>query len=513
MIKKSFSIFLAVFVLLTFILSGSAQAAGVNQEQDTTQLVVSGNTLTWQISTENNGGTLTIINPDGAEISLTFAPGENPQYTPTSEGVYRYDLVVRTTQVESNNGVRYDPTLGRDEDSPANNIQSGTSFISETSSGTFSYQESQVFTPNSSNETESGTIINDVVTPDDGIFQGSICVGIDCINNESFGFDTIRLKENNTRIGFDDTSTSAGFPANDWQIVANDFASGGSSYLAFFDVTGNTTPFEVDAGAPTNALHVTSFGNIGIGTANPGLDVEILTGDTPAIRLNQSAAQGFVAQTWDIAGNEANFFIRDLTNGSKLPFRICPGAPTSSIDITSIGNVGIGTASATAKLEVNGNAKVDGNLLLNGYVSELSDVHAKFNFSSVDNASVLEKLADLPITTWNYKDEASQSLHMGPMAQDFYAAFGLGGDDTHLAPLDVDGVALAAIQELNKEVNAKNTQILSLQQQVDGLASRLDALEQETSHSPANSGAPWLSFLVGFLGIGAGYLAATRLKK
>ena len=62
----------------------------------------------------------------------------------------------------------------------------------------------------------------DRVIADDLIVQGSNCVGLDCVNNESFGFDTLRLKENNTRIKFDDTSSSAGFPANDWMLSAND---------------------------------------------------------------------------------------------------------------------------------------------------------------------------------------------------------------------------------------------------------------------------------------------------
>ena len=54
--------------------------------------------------------------------------------------------------------------------------------------------------------------VADNVIPDDTIIQGSACIGLDCVNNESFGFDTLRLKENNTRIKFDDTSTSPGFP-------------------------------------------------------------------------------------------------------------------------------------------------------------------------------------------------------------------------------------------------------------------------------------------------------------
>jgi hypothetical protein len=201
----------------------------------------------------------------------------------------------------------------------------------------------------------------DQVIPDDLIVQGSVCAGLDCVNNENFGFDTIRVKENNTRIQFDDTSVSAGFATNNWQIRANNSASGGASFLAFVDqgATGNsetgTIVFEVDAGAPANSLKVASTGNIGIGTATPALDVHTNTTDTPAIRLEQNNSGGFTAQTWDIGGNEANFFVRDVTGGSRLSFRIRPGAPTSSIDIAANGNVGIGTGSPSANVDVFGN--------------------------------------------------------------------------------------------------------------------------------------------------------------
>ena len=175
--------------------------------------------------------------------------------------------------------------------------------------------------------------------------QGSACVGLDCVNNESFGFDTIRLKENNTRIKFDDTSTSAGFPANDWQLTANDSASGGLNKFSIENTTVATVPFTVVGPAPTNSLFVDSSGRLGLRTATPGLPIHISVGDTPAQRYEQTSASGFPAQTWDIAGNEANFFVRDVTGGSRLPFRIRPGAPTSSIDINASGNVGVGTAS------------------------------------------------------------------------------------------------------------------------------------------------------------------------
>jgi hypothetical protein len=167
----------------------------------------------------------------------------------------------------------------------------------------------------------------DDVIPDDLIVQGSACVGLDCVNGEVFGFDTIRLKENNTRLQFEDTS-AAGFPLNNWQIRVNSSAAGGASFLAFVDqgAAGNsetgTILFEVDAGAPANSLKVASTGKVGLRTATPVLDVHANTSDTPAIRLEQNNSGGFTAQTWDMAGNEANFFVRDVTGGSRLPFRI-----------------------------------------------------------------------------------------------------------------------------------------------------------------------------------------------
>jgi hypothetical protein len=207
----------------------------------------------------------------------------------------------------------------------------------------------------------SGKAKADFVIPDDLIVQGSACVGLDCVDGESFGFDTIRLKENNTRIKFDDTSTGAGFPNNDWQLTANESASGGLNKFSIENTTLATVPFTVVGAAPTNSIFVDSSGRLGLRTATPGLPIHISVSDTPAQRYEQTSAGGFTAQTWDIGANEANFFVRDVTGGSRLPFRIRPGAPTSSIDVSAAGNVGIGTASpgATSKLHLFGAAAAD----------------------------------------------------------------------------------------------------------------------------------------------------------
>lgn len=230
---------------------------------------------------------------------------------------------------------------------------------------------------------EDGITIQDVVVPDDQIIQGSICTGFDCINNESFGFDTLILKENNLRLFFNDTSVGT-FPTNDWRITLNDSASGGASYFRIDDATAGTS---------------------------------MLT--------------------------------------------ILPG-----------GNVGIGTTTPTERLHV------AGNVLVNGSITETSDVNSKENFAPVDGQEILSRLKHLPVTTWNYKTDDPAVRHIGPMAQDFYAAFELGQDDRHIAPLDTNGVALAAIQELDQLVQAKDDQIRQLQQQNMELEARLTVLEK-----------------------------------
>jgi hypothetical protein len=78
--------------------------------------------------------------------------------------------------------------------------------------------------------------------------------------------------------------------------------------------------------------------------------------------LEQDNSEGWTPQVWDIAGNESNFFIRDVTNSSNLPFRIKPGAPTNSLYINSVGNVGIGEVTYDEKLFVNGSIKFSNTL-------------------------------------------------------------------------------------------------------------------------------------------------------
>ena len=105
-------------------------------------------------------------------------------------------------------------------------------------------------------------------------------------------------------------------------------------------------------------------------------------------------------------------------------------------------------------------------------VGLVSDRAAKANFGTVDPADMLERVRSLPITTWNYRSDDASVRHIGPMAQDFTAVFGVGSDDRTIHPMDGQGVALAAIQGLAAQVAALQAEQQSLLEQVAALKAR-----------------------------------------
>ena len=129
-----------------------------------------------------------------------------------------------------------------------------------------------------------------------------------------------------------------------------------------------------------------------------------------------------------------------------------------------------------------------------GAWANMSDRNAKENFADVDTRAVLEKLAATPISTWNYKAQDKSIRHIGPMAQDFAAAFAVGEGDTTITTVDADGVALAAIQGLNQKTEDRSQRaedrsqraedrILKLETENSELKARLEKLEQLLNHN------------------------------
>jgi hypothetical protein len=194
------------------------------------------------------------------------------------------------------------------------------------------------------------------------------------------------------------------------------------------------------------------------------------------------------------AGSQAQ-----ATNRGAFVWADSQGTPFASTAndqflIRAQGGFGINTNNPQgAALNVNGAIVASGTVTANG-VLLTSDRNAKENFTKLDGKTVLAKVAALPLTEWNYKDGSVEVRHVGPMAQDFHAAFGLDGkDDRHISVVDEGGVALAAIQGLNQKleeteraIKAKDGAIQTLKQQNDSLVERLNDLEATVKQLAAN---------------------------
>lgn len=148
-------------------------------------------------------------------------------------------------------------------------------------------------------------VFSDQVFLDDTIIDGSGCIGFDCVNGEDFGFDTLRLKENNLRIQFQDTSTSASFPSNDWRITINDSNNGGDNFFSVDDVTGDRTPFKIMAGAKTDAVVIDDAGQVGIGTNTPAADFHVQGNVIITGNLEMGSSRDYKTNIRDLELNEA----------------------------------------------------------------------------------------------------------------------------------------------------------------------------------------------------------------
>ena len=219
----------------------------------------------------------------------------------------------------------------------------------------------------------------------------------------------------------------------------------------------------IDRTAVISRLLISTNGNVGIGTGTPQstLDVngEIHWGVSNVLSVNQSGSIEL--------GNSAQLGVFPF-----IDFHY--GMGTAQDYNTRI----INSADQTLDIMRSGSSTPmgrfsSGGLTVNGTLVSASDRNLKEHFKPVSVQEVLDKVAALPISRWNYKQDTA-SEHLGPMAQDFYAAFNIGPDDKHIAVVDESGVALAAIQGLNQkleelknELNRKDAENAELKQRLE----------------------------------------------
>lgn len=121
-----------------------------------------------------------------------------------------------------------------------------------------------------------------------------------------------------------------------------------------------------------------------------------------------------------------------------------------------------------------------------GSWTTVSDRRKKENFRAIDNEDILRKVAALPLTNWNYKSQPASQRHIGPMAQDFYAAFQLDGvgNDTTINTGDIDGVNMAAIQALEKRTAQLQQENDELRATVEAMNKRMATMEKMVMDKP-----------------------------
>jgi hypothetical protein len=207
-------------------------------------------------------------------------------------------------------------------------------------------------------------------------------------------------------------------------------------------------------------LYIGTNGNVGVGTTVSQVPLTIRATGSAIEWLTLTSTNDTARWQLNEFGGGLNFAQSSVTDGRLF--------------LANNGNAGVGTINPTNKLHV------AGGISATAFVNT-SDRNAKENFQPVTPRDVLDKVATLPIMTWNYK-QMRDGRHMGPTAQDFHAAFGLGGSDKTITTVDPDGVALAAIQGLNDkfEVGSRKSddRIRRLETENAELKKRLEKLEQ-----------------------------------
>jgi hypothetical protein len=231
-------------------------------------------------------------------------------------------------------------------------------------------------------------------------------------------------------------------------------ADGGSSFVAGNRNSASGASSVVAGGGSNTASGIASAVGGGILNTASGTDSAVPGGFQNVAGGDRS----FAAGTQSKATQDGSFVWGDRTFTDLT----APGANTFTVRAT--GGIWLGTTSSPSIPAGRFiNTSTGGYLSSAGAWTNSSDRALKRDFRRVDRQGVLRRLARIPIQSWSYKAEEPRVRHIGPTAQDFYSAFGLGLDDKHIGTIDEGGVALAAIQGLYRQNQALRARVAKLE--------------------------------------------------
>ena len=274
--------------------------------------------------------------------------------------------------------------------------------------------------------------------------------------NTASGFASTAMGYQNTASG--NYSTAMGAVAN--AIHAQSFVWNDGLYGTF----SSTAPYQFSVNASGG---VVLAGEVQIGTG---------AGDYHYVGLGTGNSEGYIWGSYpyfnaDWISMGDNFYADANGNGQVFNH----GAGTSRISagwseiVLAVGDVNVGPSTVRVDATLSG-------VNVYGTFNNYSDRNAKQDFAPVSASQILEKVLQLPVSEWSYKEDA-KTRHIGPVAQDFHSVFNIGTDDKHIAPIDESGIAFAAIQGLNQKLKETRVENMMLKQQNDLLARRLNELD------------------------------------
>jgi hypothetical protein len=247
----------------------------------------------------------------------------------------------------------------------------------------------------------------------------------------------------------------SGTASGTWSTVLGgslNVASGQNSIVAGGSNTASGTYSSAPGGFQTTASGVGSFAGGGLLNLAAGVGSFVAGGQSNLAAGDTSFVAGSRALNQDVA-HDGVFLFADRTAEDFL------SAAANEFAVRASGGV---------RLRTSGDLSTGCNLTAgSGTWACTSDRNAKRDFRPVDLDGVLRNLETMPVTSWSFRNDATGSRHIGPTAQDFRAAFGLGSGDKTIATVDADGVALAAIKALIAENRRQDERISALEEMVE----------------------------------------------
>jgi hypothetical protein len=270
----------------------------------------------------------------------------------------------------------------------------------------------------------------------------------------------------------DGTSALGGTDWNDGNIGDGSVAFGtntrasGQQSTAMGLNSQATAQAAVAIGYATTASGIGSFA-LGFNTTASGEGSTALGVTTTASGLG-SMAMGYAAST---NGQMGSFVFGDASNHPTPTLVTATGA--NQFVVRAAGGTTFYSSADLASGVTLPNGAGDWEMV--------SDRNRKQNFRELDGEDVLSRIRRIPVSEWSYKAQGAHVRHIGPMAQDFHAAFGLGTGDLTITGGDLSGVNLRAIQSLIERSEKLRAENESLRDELSDLKKRLDRLEELAS--------------------------------